>query len=37
LIVEAASPGPDASLYLVSRPRVGSEPGFETTVTSVDA
>ncbi len=36
LIVEAANPGPDASLYLARALAVGSEPGFETTVTSID-
>ena len=36
LIVEAANPAPDASLYLARALAVGNEPGFETTVTSVD-
>ena len=36
LIVEATNPGPDASLYLARALAVGSEPGFETTVASVD-
>jgi hypothetical protein len=36
LIVEAATPAPDASLYLARALAVGNEPGFETTVTSVD-
>jgi hypothetical protein len=36
LIVEAANPAPDASLYLARALAVGNEPGFDTTVTSVD-
>jgi len=36
LIVEAANPAPDASLYLARALAVGNEPGFETTVASVD-
>jgi hypothetical protein len=36
LIVEAANPAPDASLYLARALAVGSEPGFATTVESVD-
>ncbi len=36
LIVEAANPAPDSSLYLARALAVGNEPGFETTVTSVD-
>jgi hypothetical protein len=36
LIVEAANPGPDASLYLVRALAVGQEPGFETVVAPVD-
>ena len=36
LIVEAANPGPDASLYLGRALAVGNEPGFKTTVERVD-
>jgi hypothetical protein len=36
LIVEAANPAPDASLYLARALAVGSEPGFETSIVSVD-
>jgi hypothetical protein len=36
LIVEAESPGPDASLYLARALAVGSEPGFEAIVSPVD-
>jgi hypothetical protein len=36
LIIEAANPGPDASLYLARALAVGSEPGFETAIAPVD-
>jgi hypothetical protein len=36
LIVEAANPGPDASLYLARALAVGSEPGFETAIAPAD-
>ncbi|MCU0250916.1 MAG: VWA domain-containing protein [Vicinamibacterales bacterium] len=36
LIIEAANPGPDASLYLARALAVGNEPGFETAIAPVD-
>jgi hypothetical protein len=36
LIVEAANPGPDASLYLARALAVGGEPGFDTSIAPVD-